>query len=498
MSTSTAAHKLSVRVRMYTQGLGDCFLLTFYRGSERFNMLIDCGVLQGTEDAKGKMAAVVQNIKAETGGNDETNGRLDLVVATHEHWDHISGFAQAQPDFDQIDFDTICLGWTEDSNNRQAAELKKVQEMRREAIKKSKEAKKKSEGLVKLFERIDNILHFEDPDEADEDPTSASGGEPLAAATRRSGKQKAWDYLLNEKPAVRKFCRPGQLLNFRDFEGVRVYVLGPPEDEQLLRRSDPRKGGDEVFEKSFHLTLEGLFFGAVSGVGDAIRPFEEHIGMPEDQVEAAKFAPGNEFFRTYYGFADDEGEKWRRIDDDWLSLAGELALNLDSDTNNTCLALAIELVESGKVLLFPGDAQVGNWLSWEKLSWKVAGSTEPVTAKDLLERTVLYKVGHHGSHNATLKAKGLELMKSPDLCALLPVDEQMAHRQEWHHMPLKSLLQRLNEKARGRVLRADMAQRGGLAQFENEALAFMSAAEWARFRKTFKVEDLYIDLMIEE
>ena len=37
------------------------------------------------------------------------------------------------------------------------------------------------------------------------------------------------------------------------------------------------------------------------------------------------------------------------------------------ETNNTSLALAFELIEKGrvgKVLLFPADAQVGNWLSW--------------------------------------------------------------------------------------------------------------------------------------
>jgi hypothetical protein len=49
-----------------------------------------------------------------------------------------------------------------------------------------------------------------------------------------------------------------------------------------------------------------------------------------------------------------------------LGLAGRLALQLDSDTNNTSLVLAFELGKSGRVLLFPGDAQVGNWLSWHK------------------------------------------------------------------------------------------------------------------------------------
>ena len=43
------------------------------------------------------------------------------------------------------------------------------------------------------------------------------------------------------------------------------------------------------------------------------------------------------------------------------------------------------------------------------LSWTVQAPGNPaqtVTANDLLARTVLYKVGHHGSHNATLAEKG--------------------------------------------------------------------------------------------
>src|SRR5437867_12940176 len=96
--------------------------------------------------------------------------------------------------------------------------------------------------------------------------------------------------------------------------------------------------------------------------------------------------------------------------------AAEFALNLDSDTNNTSLALAFEL-NDGRVLLFPGDAQVGNWESWhvdadgKPRSWQVNG--RDVIARKLLERTVLYKVGHHGSHNATLREQGLERMTDP-------------------------------------------------------------------------------------
>src|SRR5262249_35271987 len=113
-----------------------------------------------------------------------------------------------------------------------------------------------------------------------------------------------------------------------------------------------------------------------------------------------------------------EGQ-WRRIDDDWTSQAESLALYLDTFTNNSSLVLAIELVDSRKVLLFAADAQTGNWLSWPDIAWERPG----ITTDHLLARTVLYKVGHHGSHNATLVA-ALEKMRHPDLAALIPVDKQ--------------------------------------------------------------------------
>jgi hypothetical protein len=69
-----------------------------------------------------------------------------------------------------------------------------------------------------------------------------------------------------------------------------------------------------------------------------------------------------------------------------------LALDLDNATNNTSLALAIELGPGGKVLLFPADAQVGNWFSWRDQSWKDDKGRD-VTVDDLLARTVFYKVG---------------------------------------------------------------------------------------------------------
>jgi hypothetical protein len=77
-----------------------------------------------------------------------------------------------------------------------------------------------------------------------------------------------------------------------------------------------------------------------------------------------------------------------------------------------------------------------------------------VHADDLLARTVFYKVAHHGSHNATLRERGLEKMTHEKLMAMVPVDAATAEKQGWA-MPFEPLWERLAEKCRGRILRSD-------------------------------------------
>src|SRR5262249_42517698 len=111
-----------LRIRMYRQGLGDCFLLTFeQKDKEAVNMLIDCGLLQGTPNAKEIMQCVVADIKKELKLKRSVDGpekpRLDYVVLTREHIDHISGFAQAKETFDEIHFGQVWAAWTEDEGH---------------------------------------------------------------------------------------------------------------------------------------------------------------------------------------------------------------------------------------------------------------------------------------------------------------------------------------------------------------------------------------------
>jgi hypothetical protein len=82
-----------------------------------------------------------------------------------------------------------------------------------------------------------------------------------------------------------------------------------------------------------------------------------------------------------------------------------------------------------------------------------------VDTKDLLARTVLYKVGHHGSHNATLKKGGLEIMGTQwpnEFTAMLPDDENLARNHTTYgEMPLTSIVKELLSRSAGRLLRTD-------------------------------------------
>jgi glyoxylase-like metal-dependent hydrolase (beta-lactamase superfamily II) len=92
VGAGTLASGYRAKVRMYRQGLGDCFLISPPRtnGNKRpFYVMIDCGVVLGTPDPGTIMNQVMDNIVEVTGRE------IDLLIATHDHWDHLSGFVQA-------------------------------------------------------------------------------------------------------------------------------------------------------------------------------------------------------------------------------------------------------------------------------------------------------------------------------------------------------------------------------------------------------------------
>lgn len=72
----------------YQVGFGDCFLLRFVYPKMQRHVLIDFGTTGLPEAAESDQMLRIANDIAE-----KCAGRLDMVVATHRHADHISGFA---------------------------------------------------------------------------------------------------------------------------------------------------------------------------------------------------------------------------------------------------------------------------------------------------------------------------------------------------------------------------------------------------------------------
>jgi hypothetical protein len=126
----------------------------------------------------------------------------------------------------------------------------------------------------------------------------------------------------------------------------------------------------------------------------------------------------------------------RELADSLLSIVR----TLDDAMNNTSLNLLIEVGRT--CLLFPGDAQ------WE--NWRYA--LEQPKLRKLLARVNVYKVGHHGSLNATPKSMWKELAnrggksKPNRLLALLSTKEHV-HGSEAAHteVPRKVLVDALEK-----------------------------------------------------
>jgi hypothetical protein len=153
--------------------------------------------------------------------------------------------------------------------------------------------------------------------------------------------------------------------------GVKTHVLGPPtlkESEAILK--ERAKDAAEFWQFQ---ALAGQHI--ISGRG---------VLFPESRSVRGNQIPPN--------------ARWlvRRLQ----SVHGEqllgLVRSLDQAINNTSVILLFEIGK--KKLLFPGDAQIENW------SYALNSAKDTVATRKLLKEVTLYKVGHHGSRNATPKS----------------------------------------------------------------------------------------------
>jgi hypothetical protein len=166
--------------------------------------------------------------------------------------------------------------------------------------------------------------------------------------------------------------------------GVAIHVLGPSKDPDIIRDMNPPKG------KSY-LTQ-------ASGPDDA-RDGNEPFG-DEWALEAAQFAASG--WRFPLVSADDVALIGAQ------NLATDLAVTvaLDAAVNGTSLVIALEFGEA--CLLFAGDAQ---WGTWQRI-------LDDHVAADIVKRSTFFKVGHHGSHNATPR-QFVEGLFPPNCCTMV-------------------------------------------------------------------------------
>ena len=467
---------VSAKICMYRlHELGDCFLLTFTAGASKSRMLIDCGSFRNTTASAARLNQITKAIAAELAG-----APLDVVVGTHQHNDHLSGFVHCEAAFRKIGIGEVWLSWLDNPADKRAQTIGKAHHnlllqlhAARAALQSTQRGARQGPAAARSLEVLDDVLGF----------YGASADAPPEVPAKAV---KILKGIGARKPS---YLTPGKsvLLPGVPAGSVRVHVLGPPRTDADLFRADPRKGEsyDPALASANLLASRFLDASRKTQRGSAAReddyPFNERYKCSADSRRSPALAGISKRYRA-------PAAQWRTIDDAWMQQAETLALYLDTFTNNSSLVLAIELVASGKVLLFAADAQTGNWSSWAGVKW----DDHTVQTDDLLARTVFYKVGHHASHNATLVA-AFEKMGTPDLVALIPVDKKdpnIAKKDGWK-MPAANLFKRLKEKTSNRVLQMDCVNPP-----ECNPNAAPAKAAWKKAGIKPRITDLSIELEI--
>ena len=113
-SHPTGGSAPEINIRMYRVGFGDCFLVTL---AGKYHILVDCGVHNKGNiavDGESLIDKAFHNIQSVTGGT------LHLVIATHAHQDHVSGYGKFADEFRKFHVGEVWMPWTDDLNNSTA------------------------------------------------------------------------------------------------------------------------------------------------------------------------------------------------------------------------------------------------------------------------------------------------------------------------------------------------------------------------------------------
>lgn len=383
MATQKKLSKGKLRVRMYRVGFGDCFLMSVPTRSGHEHVLVDCGV-HARGDIK-VMDKVIDQIFAETGG------KLAVVIASHAHQDHISGFGAFIEKWEKFDVGEVWLPWLEDPKDKDAKKLRQ----KRLAL---------AESLRQHFAAVGAKPHVEDI------LVNATGVTMAGMAAAGGTNAKAMDLLLSgfrDKATVKFLTAGEEIRNAAGVKGLNARILAPSRDDSFLGRMDPPKQ-ERFFRMAAHgATVEGgLPFDDHWVMGDPPAGFDLLTKEEEKSLHAALAMPMDAF-----------------------------ALALDKVLNNTSLVVAFRFADD--LLLFPGDAQWGNWQSWIE------------NDEDVLKNVTFYKVAHHGSHNATPKS-ALEGMTEKRFAAMASTQSV-----PWDSIPAPKLVDALKKRSGDQYIQSD-------------------------------------------
>ena len=375
---------MSVRVRMYNTGFGDCFLLFFPAADRPRKVLIDCGkhTLSTTGPTLTRVVDQVLNDIMEPSGP-----KIDVIVATHRHRDHVQGFSDQR--WRDVRVGEVWMPWTEDPNDPVARGICERQSQRALSLEVGLSAMTADPESAYLLGYAGNNL------------TNSAAMNLLHEGFQGNPPRR----FLPEADETKNLLRTDLL------PGVDVYVLGPPRDANVMRQMEPPENESFIRTWDFDLKKEGA---------NQPSPFSAKWFLNRTEYDQ----------RTGHNLADDLPETSEsKIGEVLDSPSLELLTRLEEAVNATSLVLLFRMGSAW--LLFPGDAQWGTWN---------AMLNHPQHAK-LLENLSFYKVGHHGSHNAT-PISFVERYISERVLAMIPYGKV----DRWPTIPRAGLLTRFNDK----------------------------------------------------
>jgi len=384
----------TMTIRMYNVGFGDSFLLLL---PGKKTILVDAGF---HSQGKGAFAAndlakqIAADAKAHSG-----KPRIDVVIATHRHQDHVFAFNSSE--WEKVEIGEVWMPWVEDRDNPDATKLWKKQQGFAMTL-----ADAAPSFALSVEERAElDFLLWNAGD------IPGFGGDADLPAWSNQG---ALD-TLHEGFKHRERPDPRFLPESDDFPetfesdvltGIKVHVLGPPRDPDEIEELDP--ASDDETYKALMLRAAGLLEQEVPA------PFSEQWRVPDDDLGP--------------GLAYDDLARLKGLAHSADALLAAKAV--DDMINSTSLVLVLEIGSAR--LLLPGDAEWGTWK-------RILANNK---ARSLLRGATFFKVGHHGSHNATSKTL-VEKVLPREIPAMVSTQEGPGKYR--NNIPLQDLLTALGE-----------------------------------------------------